>query len=52
VDKIENELLSQRAANFSTYSELPGFWTFSIVRYYKKTGKHNISETGSVSIPR
>jgi hypothetical protein len=27
-------------------SELPGFWTLSIVRNSKYTRKHNVSETG------
>jgi hypothetical protein len=37
--------------NWWKYSELLGFWTFFIVRYSRKY-KHDVSETGSVSVRR
>jgi hypothetical protein len=41
---------------YSRHSELLGFWTLSIVRILivtrKKKKKHDVSETGSVSVLR
>jgi hypothetical protein len=43
---------SQKKHNIFCYSELLSFWTLSIIRYFRKTREHNISETGSVVVLR
>jgi hypothetical protein len=47
-EKKHGGILRQRT--FSGDSELQRFWTLSTVRYSKKNGQRNVSETGSFSV--